>query len=179
MPSGLLSETPMELRGCLHKPGRKRAQTYSAPEPVPYFSSILATELPTTQSSAPSSIDNPDHGKQYLNERGHCCASWNVSCSHKPRPALVCVIDFHNTPRDCEQSPLLHLPAELRNEIYAYVLTTNLYRVGSDGRILTDTRPLLLLRVCRQIHEETATMPISINQFCFLTLRRYITCPDS
>jgi len=76
-------------------------------------------------------------------------------------------------------SPLLRLPAELRNEIFAYVYTDAVYHPG-----LTDYggEPRANLRgsesylkrcevhlslVCRQMHAETALLPYELGSFNF------------
>jgi hypothetical protein len=68
-------------------------------------------------------------------------------------------------------SPLLHLPAELRNKIWRYVLGGKEYRVEvskntpvcrlkSEGK-----RDVELLSVCKQIHAEAALLPIQLSVF--------------
>jgi len=51
-----------------------------------------------------------------------------------------------------EPSPLLRLPAELRNQIYEYVATTTQDIVLSGLRVMHPDQPLT--RVCRQSREE-------------------------
>lgn len=78
-------------------------------------------------------------------------------------------------------SPLLRLPAEIRTQIWENALgglrilsSTSMgtfYRAEfSDDNIHIRFRPdnqLGLLRVCRQIYSETATLTFSANLFCF------------
>ncbi|KAF2013426.1 hypothetical protein BU24DRAFT_483170 [Aaosphaeria arxii CBS 175.79] len=71
------------------------------------------------------------------------------------------------------RSPLLSLPAEIRNTIFAYALSDNIFRwdahekrhfIEGTGRNL-----FALLRTCRQIYAETAPIPFRGNtfEFCF------------
>jgi len=75
--------------------------------------------------------------------------------------------DFDNsTSRNQSESPLLQLPAELRNIIYTYVLQDDLW-VVAYRLTKTESRgyPIALLFVCRQIHAETALLPYALNTF--------------
>ncbi|KAG9188772.1 hypothetical protein G6011_07477 [Alternaria panax] len=65
------------------------------------------------------------------------------------------------TKRNTAESPLLRLPAELRNEIYKYALGRHVYPVPGDGR--KNPRALNLVRVCRQIQQEAAFLPYSLS----------------
>lgn len=77
--------------------------------------------------------------------------------------------------RNARASPLLRLPAELRNRVYEYVLYKGTYWFNRE-RATTSKRPieivprianrLSLLRVCRQTYAETALLPFSLNTFC-------------
>ncbi|CAN9348072.1 hypothetical protein CC77DRAFT_1019508 [Alternaria alternata] len=73
------------------------------------------------------------------------------------------------TPRNSDISPLLHLPGEIRNEIYQYVLNEGVYDF-MDG-IVSPTyecdERFALLRVCREIYNETRLLPFSLNTFHF------------
>ena len=65
------------------------------------------------------------------------------------------------TPALQTQSPLLKLPAELRNVIYRYSLIKQ-----GDARIqLRDLRPSALLYTCRQIRYEASSIYFSENNF--------------
>lgn len=76
-----------------------------------------------------------------------------------------------------QASPLFRLPAEIRNQIYAYILggeTFNIYcwrrykPYGFATRILRKRKFFLaLLAVCRQLHSETRLLPFSLNAFSF------------
>lgn len=63
--------------------------------------------------------------------------------------------------------PFLRLPAELRNEIYKYVLKVGEWR--SDSKRLRrwssgrHVQPLALLSVCKQIHAEASLLPYALN----------------
>ncbi|KAI4604738.1 hypothetical protein J4E83_010979 [Alternaria metachromatica] len=85
----------------------------------------------------------------------------------------------HITQRNATASPLLRLPAEIRNMIFAYALShgdTKLHIIPSiqDGpggtgcwkhRSWPDPVNVSLLYVCRQIHLETALLPYELNIF--------------
>lgn len=74
-------------------------------------------------------------------------------------------------------SPLLRLPAEIRNEIWKYALGGKVYRGVFDDSKAPSTKLSLprtepanaaaLLRTCRQIYAETALMLCSLNKFSF------------
>ncbi|KAI4673376.1 uncharacterized protein J4E88_008989 [Alternaria novae-zelandiae] len=74
------------------------------------------------------------------------------------------------------KSPLLRLPAELRNQIFALALTQPIIEIfwsrarwrfmfSEDCRPDYVRQPLNLLFVCRQTHAETATLPYKLNTF--------------
>jgi hypothetical protein len=81
-------------------------------------------------------------------------------------------------------SPLLCLPAELRNEIYAYVIQNGTYRfrdrvVVQSGWLhlevyMEEPRPRWagLLCTSRQINTETRLLPYSLNTFSVLTIQQ-------
>ena len=70
-------------------------------------------------------------------------------------------------------SPLLRLPAELRNLIYSYIFSHQTFQPGSDpwGERINDTNRapivLALLRVNRQLHAETRFLPYQNFTFAF------------
>ncbi|KAI4946678.1 hypothetical protein J4E91_006849 [Alternaria rosae] len=67
-------------------------------------------------------------------------------------------------------SPLLLLPAEIRNMIFALALDHQDIMI-IRGRIYNKIRaPVNLLRVCRQIHAETALLPYKLNFFALSNL---------
>jgi len=80
------------------------------------------------------------------------------------------------------QSPLLRLPAEIRNEIYAYILTEpdatyhfdyRPYPYGecvSHGSSVKQPNRLALLRTCRQVFYEAAKLPFKFNTGYFADL---------
>ncbi|OSS50739.1 hypothetical protein B5807_04086 [Epicoccum nigrum] len=82
-----------------------------------------------------------------------------------------------STPPTPQTSPLLSLPAELRNIIYTHVLSNNTYAVTSTTVIpwlttsvsnsTTSPHALALLRTNRQIHAETRLLPFALNTFQF------------
>ncbi|KAF3051920.1 hypothetical protein E8E11_003519 [Didymella keratinophila] len=74
------------------------------------------------------------------------------------------------------KSPLLALPAELRNIIWSQVLGGITFDIECSVRILwgvsvtnTTTSPhqLALLQTCRQIYVETRLLPLTLNTFRF------------
>lgn len=93
-----------------------------------------------------------------------------------------------STQRNARESPLLRLPAEIRNLIYEYILTKGAYTFGrlyepqkpcptkprkkfrSWGvlqKIFPGSNANSLLRVCRQIPFETSLLPFELNDFRF------------
>jgi hypothetical protein len=72
-----------------------------------------------------------------------------------------------------QNSPLLRLPAELRNKIWEYALGAMEFRLlyRSSRKIPVQPKPsekknaFALLRVCRQIYSETAPLSFAVNSF--------------
>ena len=81
----------------------------------------------------------------------------------------------HSTLRNQQESPLLRLPAEIRNAIYHYALGGNnvpchdLDMFKDPVGDWTPTRPVsnltTITRACRQTHAESALLFFKINQF--------------
>jgi hypothetical protein len=89
--------------------------------------------------------------------------------------------------RNARESPLLRLPAELRNRIYDLVLYEGDYNFASHFYIKDDQdqddflnfegfkvdpkvpNRLGLIRTCRQLYAETVLLPFSLNTFVFRT----------
>ncbi|KAF1932399.1 uncharacterized protein M421DRAFT_417117 [Didymella exigua CBS 183.55] len=78
--------------------------------------------------------------------------------------------------RKSTASPLLSLPAELRNTIWSHVLKGNTFNIKCSVRIpwgvtVSNTtispHSLALLQTCRQIHAETRLLPFTLNIFQF------------
>jgi hypothetical protein len=78
---------------------------------------------------------------------------------------------------NAHSSPLLRLPAELRNNIYAYVFArpdgyafheNTTYRSQNRQHIMDD---VILLLTCRQIYHEAQGLPLQLNELRFPTLR--------
>jgi hypothetical protein len=84
--------------------------------------------------------------------------------------------------RNARDSPLLRLPAELRNRVYELVLYEGRYNFAGNKYVDFDTgwesldgvkvyaedhNRLSLLRVCRQLYCDTALLPFSLNTFVF------------
>jgi hypothetical protein len=75
------------------------------------------------------------------------------------------------------RSAFLSVPAEVRNQIYAYTLSGEVFSIycwrrytpfGIATRILRkETNFLALLAVCQQIHAETRLLPFQLNAFRF------------
>ncbi|KAF2270746.1 hypothetical protein CC78DRAFT_596414 [Lojkania enalia] len=95
--------------------------------------------------------------------------------------------------RNRNESPLLRLPGELRNQIFEYVLdlgyelrTSNSYikRRGMSPIVHAGKRNALsLLHVCRQLYDETTILPYTLNTFTFhdlydvdLWIRKTLPC---
>ncbi|KAH9873836.1 hypothetical protein IAQ61_004463 [Plenodomus lingam] len=75
-----------------------------------------------------------------------------------------------------QSSPLLRLPAEIRNKIWALSLGGQVMRLlgsvpNGSRRVIalssTERSGVALLRVCRQIYAEAAGMPLSLNTFSY------------
>ncbi|CAI9625594.1 unnamed protein product [Alternaria burnsii] len=66
-------------------------------------------------------------------------------------------------------SPLLRLPGEIRNEIYRHVLNKGVFEFENDVVLRTTGygERFTLLRVCREIYNETRLLPFSLNTFYF------------
>lgn len=72
------------------------------------------------------------------------------------------------------ESPLLRLPAEIRNKVYAYVLSGEksvLYT--SRGVSKQWAMCLAVTSVCRQMHFEAHLLPFKLNRFCFNSREHY------
>ncbi|OCK88385.1 uncharacterized protein K441DRAFT_427519, partial [Cenococcum geophilum 1.58] len=70
--------------------------------------------------------------------------------------------------RNSNQSPLLHLPAEVRNQIYAHVLGGKLVHPTARRGSLERWHKLLhlgLLDTCKQTYQEAALLSYSLNTF--------------
>jgi hypothetical protein len=75
-----------------------------------------------------------------------------------------------STQLNATNSPLLHLPGELRNQIYGYVLgdlKLKFYLYKASFR--KKGNKLELLFTCRQVYAETALLPYTLNTFTFKT----------
>jgi hypothetical protein len=69
--------------------------------------------------------------------------------------------------KNARQSPLLCLPAEIRNMIWKYAFSGKV-RVSSTTVVpRKDYDRFSLLRVCRQVYHETGVLPYTTNTFCF------------
>ncbi|KAF2850756.1 hypothetical protein T440DRAFT_518050 [Plenodomus tracheiphilus IPT5] len=80
------------------------------------------------------------------------------------------------TQENAKQSPLLRLPAELRNQIWELVLGGNICYVDRKPWSMHNRKRQsfrvtnvhsALLRICRQVYSETALLPFQLNEFCF------------
>lgn len=77
-----------------------------------------------------------------------------------PFSSSQAVLTLHSTLDNQIDSPLLRLPAELRNKIYEFALSG--HRIGSRRQL----REVASLRyTCRQIRSETAFMEFPLNTF--------------
>ncbi|RYN33813.1 hypothetical protein AA0112_g5632 [Alternaria arborescens] len=79
------------------------------------------------------------------------------------------------TPRNSDISPLLRLPGEIRNEVYQYVLNEGAYHFMDDDLWpMTECEErFALLRVCREIYNETRLLPFSLNTFSFSNFQNF------
>ncbi|OWY42215.1 asparagine synthetase [Alternaria alternata] len=83
--------------------------------------------------------------------------------------------------RNATSSPLLRLPPEIRNMIFALVLTEEgtiyLFYIRNGWRYQNDFQ-ISLLRVCRQVYTETCLLPYKLNTFDFYyiyVLERFVS----
>jgi hypothetical protein len=76
--------------------------------------------------------------------------------------------------RSNQDTPLLRLPAEIRNRIWQFALGGKVYRQqhvtgNRRGKLMPQPcergNAFLLLRTCRQIYAETGVLPFTINTF--------------
>jgi hypothetical protein len=70
---------------------------------------------------------------------------------------------FYRQPHQKTPSPLLSLPAELRNAMYTYVFGPGTLLISRSKFII----PIDLLLVNRQIHAEVALLPFRLTNFIF------------
>ncbi|KAF2789250.1 hypothetical protein K505DRAFT_341422 [Melanomma pulvis-pyrius CBS 109.77] len=73
--------------------------------------------------------------------------------------------------KNSTNSPLLRLPAELRNKIYRYALGDMRIVIGSTGK---SDITIGLPGTCRQIYAETGTMVYQLNVFDFVLRIDYL-----
>jgi hypothetical protein len=107
------------------------------------------------------------HGRRRKGARG-------LRCDVSVRLPLACpdaLTFLYSAARNAVESPLLRLPAEIRNEIYTYVLTespaTYIFshsRRLETGRVVgrafrTAPHHVALLATCRQLHFDTRGLP--------------------
>ena len=67
-------------------------------------------------------------------------------------------------------SPLLALPAELRNQIYSYALTSPTHTLTFNVQTKRFDVPAIgagLLTTCRSLSEETRYLPLQLNRLVF------------
>lgn len=85
------------------------------------------------------------------------------------------MLRIRSTTQSAQVSPLLCLPAELRIIIWQNVLDVDILvtREKSLAYNIKRRSKLCLLRVCTQIHNETAKLAYSLATFRFPTLRHY------
>lgn len=103
-----------------------------------------------------------------------CHNSTDCSICTNPRYSSICPYSIDPQP----DAPLCSLPAELRNQIYTYVLTDHTTnplkrdnalrtqrRYGVDRKLLPYGASLALLQTCKQIYLETYKLPFLLNGF--------------
>ena len=89
------------------------------------------------------------------------------------------LMSHHSTARNATKSPLLRLPAELRNLIYACTFDNTTYNFFQDNKPTEKTlcagssteNNMSLLLVSRQVHAETAYLPYELSTFDFLVYK--------
>lgn len=91
------------------------------------------------------------------------------SCS--PQRYLTTAARKAFSDQNLQNSPLLRLPAELRDSIYGYILGhRRIFLSGQHVRhrsLTAGSVQLSLLQICRQIHSEALPILWSTNTFCF------------
>jgi len=88
-------------------------------------------------------------------------------------------MSHRSTVCNATKSPLLRLPAELRNLIYAYAFDNTTYNFFQDNKSTEKTlcagssteNDMSLLLVSRQVHAEIAYLPYELSTFDFLGLQ--------
>ena len=106
-----------------------------------------------------------------------------MRCKSVPNCGRAITTDSHSFERNATTSPLLRLPAEIRNEIFSYAMSnstiTIAHTVATHNQSIPskgfyNPRPYpaaSLLFVCRQIYSEIAILPYALNKFVVLTTR--------
>jgi hypothetical protein len=87
------------------------------------------------------------------------------------------LIALDGTRQDVGHFHLLHLPAELRNYVWAYVLTENTEVRTVDafpGRKSSSNNLVSLLKVCRQISIETTLLLFVPNTLHFTSIGTFV-----
>ncbi|KAH4026227.1 hypothetical protein HBI24_158760 [Parastagonospora nodorum] len=93
-------------------------------------------------------------------------ATVNPAASSTIAPAQLQIFD-----RNQEESPLLRLPAELRNQIWEYVFTgsefwVKRFRSFFESHMCCPPHPTMgVLYTCRQMYQETALLPAQLSVF--------------
>ena len=103
----------------------------------------------------------------------------NTTCPN-PRSRCRCptqILTHHSAHSNTQNSPLLRLPAEIRNTIYDLVLSSHRdfhtfdvarqKRMRQNGGSETTIQQLALLQVCRQLYTETNLIALNSTPFAF------------
>jgi len=93
---------------------------------------------------------------------------------------------YYSTEINATQSPLLRLPAEIRNQIYSYIFSDSIYELDHEEWQYCDFIKFWVLRpppysnslsivklpfACRQLHHETSLLPYRLATFDFGKMR--------
>ncbi|KAI4676677.1 uncharacterized protein J4E84_009512 [Alternaria hordeiaustralica] len=111
----------------------------------------------------PSPLDDQSTSKEKRDESAHDGAATRDLREQARREEI--------TEANATSSPLLRLPAELRNTIYTYVFGDNKWIFADWDRMRGSNSfkksNLGLLLTSRQLHEETALLPYMLGRFVF------------
>ncbi|KAF2707627.1 hypothetical protein K504DRAFT_383222 [Pleomassaria siparia CBS 279.74] len=83
---------------------------------------------------------------------------------------MLTLDSYHSTKKNREESPLLCLPAEIRNHIFSYALGGRMWVILWRSRRSSvvknrEENCLSLLQTCRQVYAETALLPFELGTF--------------
>lgn len=167
---------------------------------LPLVLSPLTPNPPTHHNMVPSRFTTPQdsfYDRVYARARTHASSRTRIEDSQTPRDKLVatrcksldpqsheCRTDIlRRSELNATNSPLLRLPAELRNTIYTYVFsyTACVFKDFNNDIIFDPNQPysfqecnLALPATSRQLYAKTALLPYKLGRFDF-----YFRRPES